>query len=115
MGAGGGRVLAVPGGWNRLRSGRSKEVGLRGLRYGPQFPHRQPGSLGWGSKGRLGPRPSAPPPPPPGLLTQAAVPRKEPPEDFALLTPISAGSAVAPGLHARACVVHVVGRDGCAW
>lgn len=50
-----------------------------------------------------------------GPLTQAAVPGKEYPEGFALLMPVSAGSAVAPGCHARARVVHVVGCDRGAW
>ena len=51
-------------------------------------------------------------PPRSGPLTQAAVPGEEPPEGFALFTPVSAGSAVAPGRHARTRVVHVVGGDG---
>lgn len=42
---------------------------------------------------------------------QTAVPRKEPPESFALLLPVSADAAVAPGRHTRARVVQVVGGD----
>lgn len=82
-------------------------MGLQGCLWGPQFPQRQLGSLGGGRKPRLDSLPA-----PPGPLTQAAVPCEEPPEDFALLAPVSASSAVAPGCHARASVVHVVGGDG---
>lgn len=44
-------------------------------------------------------------------VIQAAVPGEELPEGVTLLPPISAGSAVAPGRHARARVVHVVRGD----
>lgn len=69
----------------------------------------QPGGLGGDYKSRPPfPRPASPPRP----LTQAEVPRKQPAEGFALLTPVSAGSAATPGRHARARVVHVVRGEG---
>lgn len=99
----------MPLGWSCLRSSRGRNLNQFHARSSPA---RRGTSLHTPRSGSVeGSKGQACFPPPARPLTQAAVPGKELPEGFALLPSISAGSAVAPGRHARAPVVHIVGGD----